>query len=301
MSWSSSWVRSTAKAGDQEVAAGPERGGDLLAQQLATRLDAQVLALAVAVGAFDNEVVEPARRLRPVVEGLLLRADVAGEQQAQQRFAAPGAGDLELDRSGAEDMAGVPEARPDPRRGREPLVERPSDDAAHRALGVGLAVDRLDRAPAAPPVALVEPGDLALLDVAAVGQHEAQQVARRLGRQDRAAEALAHQLGQQAAVVDVGVGQHHEVERRRIEGEVAVVELPQGLVALEQAAIDQEGDAVAHQSVAGARDHPRRAVEAQLHRAGFRHRRFPFCPLDPAATLEQKRPPRHDLAQGRPP
>ncbi len=58
--------------------------------------------------------------------------------------------------------------------------------------------------------------------------------------QIRPAEALAHQLRQQAAMVDMRVRQQHRVDLRGIEREVAVVQLLQGLRALEHAAIDQE-------------------------------------------------------------
>ena len=56
----------------------------------------------------------------------------------------------------------------------------------------------------------------------------------------RPAKAVAHELWQQAAVVDMGVGQQHRVDIGRAERKGAVVQLLQRLRSLKQAAIDQE-------------------------------------------------------------
>ncbi len=53
-----------------------------------------------------------------------------------------------------------------------------------------------------------------------------------------------HQLRQQAAVVDMGVGQQHGVDVGGPERKGAVVQLLQRLVALEHAAVDQDALAV---------------------------------------------------------
>ena len=41
-----------------------------------------------------------------------------------------------------------------------------------------------------------------------IGQHEFQQVRCLLGAENRPGKALRHQLGQQPAVIDMGMGQH---------------------------------------------------------------------------------------------
>ena len=60
------------------------------------------------------------------------------------------------------------------------------------------------------------------------------------GGVDRAAVALLDQVGQVAAVVDVGVREQHGVELRRVEAKIAVAFVGLGPAALEQAAFEQD-------------------------------------------------------------
>src|SRR5262249_59172312 len=62
---------------------------------------------------------------------------------------------------------------------------------------------------------------LVLLDAGRVRQHDRDQVAGRRRTVDRALEALANQVGQVAAVIDVGVTEDDGVDGGRVEGEVA--------------------------------------------------------------------------------
>ena len=79
-----------------------------------------------------------------------------------------------------------------------------------------------------------------LLDLGRVGEHDAQQVARRRRAVDRPGEPLADERRQVAAVVDVGVAEDDRVDLVGVEREVAVA-LP-GLLAaaLVQAAVEQD-------------------------------------------------------------
>ena len=61
----------------------------------------------------------------------------------------------------------------------------------------------------------------------------------------RPAKAVAHQLRQQAAMVDMGMGQQHGIDVGRAKRKGAVVQLLQGLLSLKQAAIDQEAPGLA--------------------------------------------------------
>jgi hypothetical protein len=101
--------------------------------------------------------------------------------------------------------------------------------------------------------------------VPAVGQHEAQQVDRRLGGMNWPAEARLAQLGQEAGMVGVGVGQQHEVDARRLERERPVVQLADRLGALEQPAVDQETAAVVLDQVAAAGDGRGGAVKREAN------------------------------------
>ena len=162
-------------------------------------------------------------------------------------------------------MAGVPEPRPDPRRGLEPALVGHALHLAEAGLGVGAGIDRLDRRAAALLVAPVEALDLALLDVAAVGQHEGGEIDGRRRGVDRPREPVLAELRHEPAVVDVGVGQEEEVDARRLERERPVVELADALRTLEHAAVDQEAPAPVLDQVARAGHRAGAAMEDQLH------------------------------------
>ena len=151
------------------------------------------------------------------MKDLLVRAEVAGEQQVQSARAVF---DVQLDRGGAKDVPGIPEARPHAGARLDPLLVAHALDLTQAVLGIPARIDRRDRVSPAAPVAPVQLLDLALLDVAAVREHEREQVRGRLGGMDRALEAMLGQLGQQTAVIDVGVGQQHEIDGVRLEGKV---------------------------------------------------------------------------------
>ena len=102
------------------------------------------------------------------------------------------------------------------------------DHLPQRLVHVGVGVERLD--PRLGVVAGdVEVGGVLLLDLGAVGEHDAEQVAGRRGAVDRPGEPLADERRQVAAVVDVGVAEHDRVDLVRVEREVGVA-LP-GLLA----------------------------------------------------------------------
>src|SRR5207248_11224404 len=89
------------------------------------------------------------------------------------------------------------------------LIDRPSYDRAGE--GVGLAVVPADGA-----------GDagVLLLDAGRVGEHHVGQVAGGGGAVDRAVEALADEVGQVAAVVDVGVAEYDRIHVTRVKGKL---------------------------------------------------------------------------------
>ena len=82
---------------------------------------------------------------------------------------------------------------------------------------------------------------------------------------DRAGEALFHERGQEAAVVQVRVAQHHRVDRARVDREGRPVALAQRLEALVEAAVEQDALATELDEVARAGDRIRRAEEADSH------------------------------------
>ena len=71
-------------------------------------------------------------------------------------------------------------------------------------------------------------------------------------------------------MVEVGVGQHHRIERRHIEIKRAVVQRFQRARPLKHAAIDQNALTAQRELHAGPGDGLRRAMKADLQRMGLR-------------------------------
>jgi len=274
---------------DQQVAAALQRRLHLVGENLAPLFRRHVAALAAAVGRLAADEIEIFGGFRVRMEQLVIGADVAGKQQAQDARAALAGGDLHLDGGGTEDMPGIPEACPHALPDLAPGLVGDVGERLQRRVDVVAGIHRLDRRAAALHVAAVQPLDLGLLDVGAVGQHVGQQVEAALGSEDRSLEALLHQLGDEARVIDVGMGQQDEVDLGRIEGKGAVVQFLQGLGALEHAAVDKELAALGLHPVAGAGDRAGRPAETQQHVAILK-RESTRVWLSPIAPPSQNKP-----------
>lgn len=111
-------------------------------------------------------------------------------------------------------------------------------------------------------MALVE-RRLLLLQPAGVGQHQAAQLRGAACGMDATAEAVAHQRGKVPGVVEVRVRDHHRVDPGRIDGERIPVPLAQQLVALEEAAVDEDSRASGVDQVAGSGDRVGGAEEGE--------------------------------------
>jgi hypothetical protein len=83
---------------------------------------------------------------------------------------------------------------------------------------------------------------------------------------DGPAKALCRQLGQQPAVVDVGMGQQHKVDAARIKAEGLLVVLLGAVAALGHAAVDQKAAIPQLHQKAGTGDRLRGPVKRDLHR-----------------------------------
>ena len=67
---------------DDEIAAVGERCLDFLFEQCAAVVDRKIDAVAIAIGAFANHMVEAGGRLGIGVKGLVIGAEVAGKKEA---------------------------------------------------------------------------------------------------------------------------------------------------------------------------------------------------------------------------
>ena len=118
-------------------------------------------------------------------------------------------------------------------------------------LGVLNGVHRLHRLRAGALALAVLPLGLELLNVGRVPQHDAAQLCRGLGGINSAPEAVAHQQGQQARVVDMGMGGQHAVDlaRRNGDGLVLIDILALFHTTVDEVALSrrfQEGTAAGH-------------------------------------------------------
>ena len=99
----------------------------------------------------------------------------------------------------------------------------------------------------------------------AVLKHDFQQVAGGLGTVDRLVKAVPDQQGQQARVVDVGMGDQDEINIAGQIGLDVAVALLNGLVALVHAAVHAEALAAGLDHVAGTGDCLGRAQKLYFH------------------------------------
>ena len=144
----------------------------------------------------------------------------------------------DLDGGGAQQVAHVGQADGDAVVDLGDLVVGAGDHVGHDAVHVVQIVQGLHCRLAGALGLAALPLGLLHLDVGRVAQHDVAQLHRGGAGIDRAAEALLPQQRQQARVVDVGVGQQHEVQLRRGDGD--------GLVFKEVAALLH---AVVHQAL----------------------------------------------------
>ena len=162
--------------------------------------------LPISIGRFRDDVVKACRRLGIRLQQFAVRADVAGRKDTERFLGCVVIGTFDLDRGGAEQMPGVPIARANPRNDVDPFFVVGWREELQRGERIGLRINRSDLGAPARGVAPVERGDLGLLDAAGVRQHVGAEIDGAAGRKDAAGKSVAYQFGQQAAVVDMGVG-----------------------------------------------------------------------------------------------
>jgi hypothetical protein len=119
---------------------------------------------------------------------------------------------------GAEDMAGAVPGGSKPRGDVDLGVEIDGGEALGRGPRVGLGVERPGRMVLGEAGA-VGVGGVLLLEVATVGQHDPGERAGAPRREDVAPEAVPHERGEVAGVVEVRMGDEHGVDRRGVDRE----------------------------------------------------------------------------------
>lgn len=173
---------------NDEIATARQRPLDLGFQQGSALADGEMVALAVAVGGFADDMIEPRRTLRIALKRLMLGTKVTGTQDMPPS-------DIELNRRRAQDVPGVPKARPEPG-DLKPCLELNGPGLPPRGHRVLLGVDRYDLWLVRTILASIASGCVALLDAPRVGQHELEQIRRWRRAPDLAREAFGHEPGQ---------------------------------------------------------------------------------------------------------
>ena len=210
---------------------------------------------AVPVGALHHQRGGAGHALGVPEDGGVVAAQVAGEDDALA-----GARQIEHAHRRAEDVARAHEGERDAGEDFLGPVIAEGLEQGEGAPGVGHGVERLGGAVAGEAL-LVGVAGLLLLQVRRVRQQQRGEVPRAGGGEDGPVVAGAHQARQPAGVIDVGVRQHHHVDRLRLHRQRRPVALAQLLGALEQAAVHQHAHPVVLEEESGAGDRARRAEE----------------------------------------
>ena len=245
------------EGGDDDVAA-PAQGAVNDLGQLGG-VAPHLLVVPVAVGGLHDHVVRPGEQHRVPEDGLVEVADIAGEHDGLAHAVLR---QVHGDAGGAQQVPGVAEGDRHPLAELEGDVVAPGVDKALDQLRVLDRVEGLHQGPARPQVLAVGILRVGLLDMGAVDEHNLHKPGGDPGGPDLAGEALAHQQGDAARVVNVGVGHQDVVDGVGGEGQLPVV----GLVpALLEAAVDKDALAVYLQTVAAAGDALIRSKKAEFH------------------------------------
>src|SRR4249919_3309597 len=125
-------------------------------------------------------------------------------------------------------MARVPVASANAAHDLEPCLVFDRTECVERCDRIGLGVDWPDLRSTARGIASVERGNLRFLNASGIGQEVGAQVDRAARGPDRSAESSQHQLRQQAAVVDMSVGQEYSIDVGWTEGKGAIIQCLQG-------------------------------------------------------------------------
>ncbi len=177
----------------------------------------------------------------------------------------------QLDHGRAEDVARVEEADRSRSAEVEGLIVGDLLDERHGGLDVLRGVERDDRVVHGPPLLGVAPpleGRVLFLDVRGVHERDGQDVGRGGRRQDRSGEALGDETGNEAAVVQVGMGEEKEIDVLGRDGKGVPVAAEQRPLLIEPA-VDEDAEAVGLDEVRRPRDLSGGPQECQLHDASL--------------------------------
>ena len=245
------------KGGNYHIAAPGHGIVDDLRQILGVAPHLSVVA--VAVGGLHHHIVRPGKVAGIPDDGLIHVAQIAGEDQLFGDAVFRGGNG---DAGAAQQMSRVGKSDADALAQFHILAVFAGGDVLLHIFRILNGIQRLHLGGAGTGCLAVFPLGVGLLNVGGVQQHDIHEVSRHTGGEDAAPEALLHQHGHPAGMVDMGVGNEHEVDTAGMEGQGFVVHLVTPLL---QAAVDQDVFAVDLQTVTAAGHALVSAVKAQLH------------------------------------
>lgn len=143
-------------------------------------------------------------------------------------------------------------------------------------VDIGLVVERFGGPVLGPAVFVGVPGRLHL-EARAVPEHDLREPGGVGGGQDRSSEAVPHQSGQIATVVQVGMGDDHGVDGRGVARQLGPVAAAQVRETLEEAAVEEDPGVIALDEESTAGDGPDAAQEAQQRGSRSGRGQVRFC------------------------
>src|SRR6266513_3173974 len=216
----------------------------------------------VAVGAFNLEVINLFDRFGVAENVVGAAPDVAAEQKAVQ---ATGVANVEDNLGGAKDVPGIAKSNGDTVDDREGTVVIDGHELANRPFSIRGGIKRLDRR-----LSFLRPyfGDklgVGALNLGGIFEHNRGEVARGERAVNVSGVALAAEVWQIAAVINVRVAEHDCVERLRVEWKITVALDGFVAFALEQPAFEEEALLIDFEQKEGAGCGAGGAEEVDLH------------------------------------
>src|SRR6266513_817425 len=216
----------------------------------------------VAVGAFNLEVINLFDRFGVAENVVGAAPDVAAEQKAVQ---ATGVANVEDNLRGAKDVPGITKSNGDTVDDRKGTVVVDGHKLANRPFSIRGGIKGLDRR-----LAFLRPffGDklgVGALNFGGIFEHDRGEVARGERAVNVSGVALATEVWQITAVVDVRVAEDNGIELLRIEREIAITLDGFVTFALEQPAFEEEALLIDFEQKEGAGCGAGGAEEVDLH------------------------------------
>jgi hypothetical protein len=219
------------EGGDHHDSTAGRRAADGIGEGLACP---DVVMATIAVGRLDQQDVRRPYGPGGHEEGVLRPPEVAAEDDAPAAVA----GDLHRHHRRAQDVPGRGEGDLDAVGHLDRIAEGHRPELVEAGPGLLLGVEGecglVLREPASVGVSR-----LLLLQVPAVGEHDAGECGRVRAGEDRPGEPLLHEERDGTGVIDVRVGDHHRVDRPGVDREGRPVPFPQLLEALVEPAVDE--------------------------------------------------------------